>query len=127
MGLDAKTVENLENELAKNTEILESTTSKFNIRILNIAYSASCGNGNITTYIEFTTMDGSTIKKPKTSTGLSFKINFYKDSRLLYSSSSYFDSDYIYNFSGYDTIHIFSNFNGLIEHSTSARIFVVAN
>ena len=126
MGLDINTIEILEHELAKNTEILEITASKFNIKILNIAYNADCQNGTIDAYIEFMTLDGNAIRKAKNSIGLEFKINFYKESKLLYSALYYFDDDYIDNFSGYDTIRISSYYTNLIEQATSARIFVVA-
>ena len=125
MGLDINTIEILEHELAKNTEILEITASKFNIKILNIAYNASCHDGTIDVYIEFMTLDGKAIKKAENSIGLDFKINFYKESKLLYSASCYFDNDHIDNFSGYDTIYISSDYTNLIEQATSARVFVV--
>lgn len=126
MGLDINTIEILEQELAKNTEVLEITASKFNIKILNIAYNANCRDGTIDVYIEFTTPDGKAIRKAKDSIGLEFKINYYKESKLLYSNLCYYDNDKINNFAGYDTIRISSNYTNLIEQATSARIFVVA-
>ena len=128
MGLDAKVVENLEKELAKNTEILESIVSKFNIKILNIAYSASLGSGNIDTYIEFVSLDGSDkIKNANVdkycpeNANINFKINFYKENSLLYSTEGYYK---ISKFSGYDTIRVSAGYVHLIEYATSARIFI---
>ncbi len=126
MDLDENVIESLLNELWKNTEILEHTLSSFNIKILNVAHSKYGGGGHIQTHIEFTTIDGNKIRKAKNSIGLAFKINFYNDSRLIYSSCANLYNDDINNFSGYDTINILGCFDNLIEHATSARIFVVA-
>lgn len=124
MALDDKTLEILGNELEKNTEILESVVSKFNIQILNIAYETSFSNGEIEAFIEFTSLDGSSKIKNAGDCGqeIDFKINFYNGTKLIYSEEESYDTT---RFSGYDTIKIFASGSQLIEKVTSARIFIV--
>ena len=128
MALDSHTVEILEKELVKNTEILDGIVAKFNVKILNIAYSAQLSSGTIDSYIEFTSIDGTdkirnanVDKYCPEHASINFKINFYKDSALLYSTEGYYE---IKSFSGYDTIKIHAGYVHLIEYATSARIFV---
>ena len=123
MALDDKTLEILGNELEKNTEILESVVSKFNIQILNIAYK-TFSTGAIEAFIEFTSLDGSSKIKNAgdCEQEIDFKINFYKGTKLVHSEEESYDTT---RFSGYDTIQIFASGSQLIEKATSARIFIV--
>ena len=119
MGLDLQTRKNLEKELVKNTDVLENIFTSYNLKFMDIAYSSS-SDGSVTTYVEFTTLDGSPTIKCEGDC-IFFKMNFYNNNKLLHSTYACYS---IANFRGYDTEGITCNYNDLIEDATSARLFI---
>ncbi len=121
--MDEIQCETLENELRKNTEILESTFEQYNLKILSVAYSTSLPKGDeLTTWLEMISIDGDKIKLPKSILAHSLKIiiNFYQNDRLLCSTST---TVFPEQFNGYDTEELHISFCGLITRATKARIF----
>ena len=119
MGLGIEARENLEKELAKNTEVLENLFTSFNLKLEDIMYS-SIPRGCVYAYIEFSTLDGSSMIRSEVSL-IQFKINFYKNKKLLYSNAA---SYLVSSFNGYEIIKIPTDLVNLIEYATSARIFI---
>lgn len=121
--MDATQIETLENELRKNTEILDSTFEQYNLKILSVAYSASLPDGDdVKTWLEMIAIEGNKLQLPKSVmiSCLEVKINFYKNDRLLCSAATAIFPD---KFNGYDTKEIHISQCGLISQATKVRIF----
>ena len=123
--MELKDIEILEQELAKNTEILDYTFDSLNLKPLSVAYSGNTNNGSLTTFVEFVSQDsGKKIFLKRDENCIYFKINLYEDNKLLCSYSQYYAAK---NFNGYDTIKIRVDFCNAITRATSARLFVSKN
>ena len=120
--MDIKECEVLEIELKKNTEILENTFERLNLKALSVAYSGNTRDEGLRIWIELTTIDGARIKVPRNScsAGAEIKLNFYENDNLLCSISETVYKDL---FCGYDTVEIHLTFPNILSRTTSVRLF----
>ena len=110
---------NLANELKKNTDIMEMTFKKFNLRVLQYSYSDEDADCEL--IIELVTMEGDSMTDDA-----SIKVNLYDEKGEIFLTESYYiDSE---NFAGYDTfkISLYNNSNTLIMAKT-ARVYMSKN
>lgn len=114
--------EAIETEFSKNTEILENTFSRFNLKVLSVAYSVTRHSGYITAYIELVSINGNKLKLPRDSytDEVDIKINCYNNGRLLCSDKVGLEKS---SFNGYDTLEKTIVVDNLIERVTNIRIF----
>ncbi len=120
--MDIKECESLETELKKNTEILENTFERLNLKVLSIAYSGNIEDTGLNLWVELVALNGSEIVLPNNCCGcyVDIKVNFYENKKLLCSDS---ESIFIDDFNGYDTIHIYMQYANILSRATSARIY----
>ena len=124
--MDIKECEVLEIELKKNTEILENTFERFNLKVLSVAYSGNTRDEGLRIWIELTTIDGAKIKVPRNSyaSRADIKFNFYENNSLLCSTSVSVDKD---EFCGYDTVEIRLDYSNILSRASSVRVFATLN
>ena len=85
--------------LKRNTEVVESTFEKFNLKLLDYAYLPSDGWSCCWYIIELSTIEGTLMKEDA-----HIKINFYdKDGRLIYSEDEVLSKDDV---DGYNTFKL---------------------
>lgn len=110
---------NLAKELKKNTDIMEMTFKRFNLRVLQYSYHpCSDKDADCELIIELVTIDGDSILDDA-----SIKVNLYDENgEIFLTESEYIDSD---DFAGYDTfkIDLYNNSNTLIMAKT-ARVYM---
>ena len=113
---------NLAKELKKNTDIMEMTFKKFNLRVLQYSYHPySDEDADCELIIELVTMEGDSMTDDA-----SIKVNLYDEKGEIFLTESYYiDSE---NFAGYDTfkISLYNNSNTLIMAKT-ARVYMSKN
>lgn len=113
---------NLANELKKNTDIMEMTFKKFNLRVLQYSYQPySNEDADCRFIIELVTMQGDSMTDDA-----SIKVNLYDEKgEIFFTNSYYIESD---DFAGYDTfeINLYNNSNTLIRAKT-ARVYMSKN
>lgn len=121
--MEINDVEALEIELRKNTEILENTFERFNLKVISIAYSGSKYGDHISLYVELATINGDKIIVPKNreSDYIKIKVNYYENGNLLCSDKEDIHKNGI---CGYDTIEIGTSYFNIVSRATSARLYV---
>ena len=120
--MDIRECEALEIELKKNTEILENTFERFNLKVLSVAYSGNRQDEGLNIWVELTTIEGSKIKIPRSTytDGVAVKLNFYENDNLLCSTSV---TVYKGEFCGYDTVSARLSYSNILTRATSVRLF----
>lgn len=109
----------LAKELKKNTDVMEVTFKRFNLKVLQYSYRPySDDDADCELIIELTTIDGDTLFD-----SASIKINLYdEEGDIFFTNDYYIDSE---EFVGYDTfkITLYNNSRTLIL-AKSARIYM---
>lgn len=118
--MNTSEIEILENELKKNTEILENSFEQFNLKVLSVAYSGSKYDGDISFWIEIAAINGTKIMRMKGYSCLEIKLNFYENDKLICSAKI---QKYKDCFTGYDTLNGSAGVINLIQRATRVRIF----
>ncbi len=101
-------------DLKNNTEILENTFKKYNLKVLQCSYSFG-DDGNCDFYIEISSIDETILSED-----ICIKINLYDNNgEIIYSASNDIKAG---TFDGYDTINLILWYNAL--KAEKARVFV---
>ena len=109
----------LANSLKQNTEIMEATFRKCNLKVLQFSYRPySDDDADCQLIIEVSTIDGDSIEDD-----VFLKINLYDENgEIIYNTEEDIYSD---EYAGYDTFNIsLRRNNRILKEAKSARIFV---
>lgn len=112
----------LAKELKKNTDVMDFTFAKFNLKVLQYAYHPySDDDADCELIIEIATIDGNAMTDSS-----SVKINLYDENGdIFFTTEEYIMEE---DFAGYDTfkIKLYNNSRTLLE-AKSARIYMSKN
>ncbi len=106
-------------ELKKNTEIIENTFNKYNLKVLQYSYTdGGIKYDDCIFYIEISSLEDTTLTED-----VKIKLNLYDENGEIVSSKD--ELILAEKFEGYDTINIKINFCRALSRSKTARVFLI--